>query len=195
MWFHLRAIKEVHHNEYSIDAIIAMPDEAVLLQFLQHYKILAISHNLYDKDPQSFGDVYGSVAREGQHYDFIVHDMSISDTIRTMLFLGLDVVSINSYSNPLDIKESMASIKNIAQEVQALITDQEKHIQEELSSLQKVYDDPHSDSIQKSITKVLQDSDFAQKTYTQNPDIAQKLSLALDDLKKMRLSKNTEKLQ
>jgi hypothetical protein len=171
-----------------------MLDESSLLRFLESYKILAVSHSLYTQSPEWFGDTYGSLSREWQQHDIVISNSNIHESIRIMWFFWRDVVAINSYTQPLSIEDAVASITNIMQDVHNTITAYQQNIQAQLDATTWAYKDPKTDIVQRSITKILQDADFAQRTYTQNPDISKKLNNSIEELKKMRLSKNIEKV-
>lgn len=194
MRFHLRAIKEVHDTEYNINTIISFPDAQTLEQFLSEHKILAISQEAYTQDHTWFGDIYGSIAWQGAQYDFVLDAESIVTALRTLVSMGFDVVAINSHRNPLSVQDAITSIKNITAEVQTTLDKAQQQIHNKTKQLKQSYTSKKAEHIQQSITQVLQDADFATKTYTQNTTLIRKLSEKIEELKKMRLSKNTEKL-
>jgi len=121
--------------------------------------------------------------------------MTIQDSVRTLLFFGLDVRAINSYTKPLDVSEAVTVIQQLYDETTTIIEQKKTAIESQISATQSHYDDAQTDKIQAFVTRVLQDSDYAIKKYTQLPDLAKKISEQIQNLKKMRLSKNADKLK
>lgn len=195
MWIHVRAIKQLYDNEYSIDALIQFSSIEEMNSCFHDYNILAISKEPYDADPSVFADIYGSFYRKDSSHDVVIKNMTIQDSVRALLFFGLDIHSINSYTQPLDASEAVTVIQQLQDEVTTILEQKKSAIEYQISSAQSHYDDTQTDKIQAFVTRVLQDSDYAIKKYTQLPDLAKKINENIQDLKKMRLSKNADKLK
>lgn|GEM_PF-1154060 len=121
--------------------------------------------------------------------------MTIQDSVRTLLFMGFDVHAINSYVQPLDVHEAVTVIQQLQDEVTTIVEQKKSTIETQISTAQSHYDDTQTDKIQTFVTRVLQDSDYAIKKYIQLPELANKINEQIQDLKKMRLSKNADKLK
>lgn len=195
MWIHVRAIKQLYDNEYSIDAIMQFSTIAEMDNCFHDLHILAITKEVYSGDPIAFADIYGSFHRKDNAHDIVIKDMSMQDSVRTLLFFGLDVHAINSYTQPLDVHEAVTVIQQLDDEVHTILEQKKLAIQSQISVAQSHYEDEQTDKIQAFVTRVLQDSDYAIKKYIQRPDLAKKVTVYVQDLKKMRLSKNADKLK
>jgi hypothetical protein len=195
MRIHVRAIKQLYDNEYSIDALMQFSSIDEMNTCFEEYKILAISKEPFNADPATFATVYGSFYWNGSNHDIVIRNMTIQDSVRTLLFLGLDVRAINSYTQALDVSEAVTVIQQLQDEVTTILEQKKSAIQSQISAAESHYDDAQTDKIQTFVTRVLQDSDYAIKKYTQLPDLAKKISTQVQDLKKMRLSKNADKLK
>jgi hypothetical protein len=195
MRIHVRAIKQLYDNEYSIDALMQFSDMDEMNTCLEEYKILAISKEPFNADPATFAAIYGSFSWNGNNHDIVIRNMTIQDSVRTLLFLGLDVRAINNYTQPLDVSEAVTVIQQLQDEVTIILEQKKSAIQSQISAAESHYDDAQTDKIQTFVTRVLQDSDYAIKKYTQLPDLAKKITTLVQDLKKMRLSKNADKLK
>ncbi len=192
MWFHIRVIKSISQKEYSIDTIINFPTQKDLNSFLDTYKVLAISTHNYDKEPEKFGDTYGSIQVDNERHDFVTH-AAIADTVLVMTMFGWEITAINSYNTPLDNSESIATIKQIRHDVQQQLEQIEK-TKRSNSDTKKSHTNKVSKDIQQSVDKVLQDAEHAMDSYNGEKTIIQKIHDNMQTLKKMRLSKNTEKI-
>gem|GEM_PF-1878452 len=87
MWIHVRAIKQLYDNEYSINALVQFSDIEQMNTCFQEYTILAISKEPYNDDPALFADTYGSFYWNGNNHDIIIKDMTIQDAVRALFFL------------------------------------------------------------------------------------------------------------
>lgn len=195
MRIHVRAIKQLYDNEYSIDALMQFSSIEDMNTCFHDYNILAISKEPFNADPATFAAIYGSFYWNNSNHDIVIRNMTIQDSVRTLLFLGLDVRSINSYTQPLDVSEAVTVIQQLQDEVTTILEQKKLAIESQISAAQSHYDDAQTDKIQAFVTRVLQDSDYAIKKYTQLPDLAKKINNHIQDLKKMRLSKNADKLK
>lgn len=195
MWIHVRAIKQLYDNEYSIDALMQFSDTAEMDDCFHDLHILAISKERYTGDAATFADIYGSFHRKDGTHDIVIKDMSIQDSVRTLLFFGLDIRAINSYTQPLDVHEAVTVIQQLDDEVHTILEQKKLAIESQISTAQSHYDDAQTEKIQAFVTRVLQDSDYAIKKYIQRPDLAKKVTSYVQELKKMRLSKNADKLK
>lgn len=195
MRIHVRAIKQLYDNEYSIDALMQFSNIEEMAECFHTYNILAISKEPYDADPRTFADIYGSFHWNNDNHDIVMRNMTIQDSVRTLLFFWLDVRAINSYSQPLDVSEAVTVIQQLYDEVSTIIEQKKTAIESQISAAQSHYDDAQTNKIQTFVTRVLQDSDYAIKKYTQRPELAKKITTHIQELKKMRLSKNADKLK
>jgi len=194
MWFHIRVIKSISRKEYSIDTIINFSTQEDLTAFLDTHKVLAISTNSYDQEPEHFGDTYGSIQVDDQRHDFVTQE-SIVDTVSVMTLLWWEVVAVNSYNTPLDNSESIATIKQIGQDIDRQLAQDKQDTTRNRNTTKKSDSDTLLDDMQSSVAKALQDADYALHTYTDDPDALGKIQDSIQSLKKMRLSKNTEKIE
>lgn len=195
MWFHVRAIKDVHQEKYSIDAIFHFDTELLCDQFLTANKILSITTESYTAPAESFGDISGMIHWQWQNIDFVMAGMDLQTTVRTLCYMWLELYAINSFHRPLDPQEALTVIKQISQEVQAHIVDKESQIQSQIHDAKAVYTDVAADKIQTYITRVLQDAEYALQKYSHHTTLVRTLQDHISDLKKMRMSNNADKLE
>lgn len=195
MRFHIRAIKEVYQQEYNLDIIIQCDDEKQLQSFLHDTKMLSISTEAYTGETKEFWDIYGSIHWHDADHDFVIKEDNIQSALRTMMIMWLSLSAINSYASPLDIQDAVSAIKNISKEVEEIRSTKESQIQEKIDISQSTYTDASTTKIQTFVTKVLQDADFAIQKYSEDTEGIKKIQNHINELKKMRLSKNGEKLE
>lgn len=195
MRFHVRLIKEVYQQEYSLDMIVDFVDTTALQSFLHETKLLSISTDQYRQSPETFGDTYGMFSRNKTNYNFVVHGTDIQNTVRSMTFMWIEVSAINSYKKPLDMHDAIAAIKKITSDVAAIIQQKESQVQQKLDMAKETYSDANMQKIQSYVTRVLQDADFAIQKYADDKKNIDILQSNISNLKKMKLSKNTEKLE
>lgn len=200
MTFVINAIKQENDKTNSYNFLLDVDSESLWRNIIQASGIILLSITKYPGKKTDFGSMYLKILYQGTPYEIVsASSLTLKDFCYSFVFLGMEVVDVNSYLDP-QTPEQVSRIISFCKN--AYITQKEqKHLEEqkakEEESKKKYYEDRllkrakiSTEWILDKITTILQNKDI------HIPPKDQKwINEQLNELKKQRMGSNYEKIR
>ena len=197
MTFRINGIKQKQTDTTSIVLVVETDSELLVRKLLEKYNILVLSINDYTADPKLFGDVRAKIKRWFDGITVVSEGNNVEEVCEKLLSLELDVSDINSFTKPLPKDEVDTLLLRIHEKVKAKQIAEQQIISSKKEEQKKIYDDPKLarskiivEWIFGRIPMILQGLEWQ----ISSQDIKQ-INVLQEDLKKLRMGNNYEKIR
>lgn len=197
MTFLVNGIKERLEKKYNIEFLLWVESSLLAKKFLENSWIIVLSLKEYNDQNETFGNVHFSVPYQQQDITIILNMQGELPQICSFLFdIGLEVIDINFFKNPLPPEEIQKIIQQSQEESKKKTKEVQIAIQVQEEERKKIYTDERlgtdKEIIDRTFTKIKQITELAKW------DIGGKelklLSEKEDELKKLKLWTNHERI-
>lgn len=201
MLFHCKGIKEEILKEdnkrtYEIDILVDGPSADFLRTMFEKMGIIILLVQSFDSHPQTFGNIYATMTIDDKHMYIILAQQDLQQGCYFLLHMGFPITYISEISQQLPPQQSTEIIKIANEQIHQEQKKKQEVLQKKEAEQQKVYNDP---AIQK--TKILIDDLLSYILFTKEKvqgnvsgKNLRKLGELEEELKKVRLGTNTEKM-
>ncbi|MFA7298525.1 MAG: hypothetical protein WC010_02660 [Candidatus Absconditabacterales bacterium] len=197
MTFSVNGIKQEKNEKYTVEILVCVDASLLARKILEQHNILILSLKEFPTDKKTFGDIYFTIAQNFQTIDIVTKFTDIQEACNFFTFVGFDIDSINSFSQPLTKKEIDIIITNGQTDASIKKADVRKHLLEKEDEERKVYQDENLESAKKIISRVFEKVDEALKRSASTISLidTKKLKMLTEELKKLRMGTNFEKIR
>lgn len=195
-YYHLKGLKEMNKHTFPIDILVGAESQEELKIVLEGWKMLILSLEIYEKPTSEFGKYEILVPFKEKEYPIVTYTDTFEKSIRQLFQLGLKPKRANIADGSMTQEHIVAMIQAVQEETKI-----EKDRQEVLTKEQeKKKTETYTDKSIKSALKIINDNiDRINQLLTLGANIFDpkekaKLTLISEELKKMRLSNNLNKM-
>lgn len=190
MYTHIIGIKEVFHEQYTIDYLLEL-DNKDARTFLQSNNIIIIRMQTYADSIEYFGNIYGTITYHDTNIGIVGKRKNIEDACKELFFLWFNVTSINSFINPIDNQQAVQKIHTIQTQIQTIQHKIQGEIEQKNQQIQSLYTDKNDAQIDSFIQNAISDiEDIKRESSKQMQKKADQYNAML---KKAKASTNVEK--
>lgn len=197
MTFSVNGIKQEKNQKYTVEVLLCT--DAILLarKILEENNILILSLKEFPTEKTTFGDIYFTIDFNFQNIEIVTKYTDIQEACNFFTLIGFDISSINSYSKKLSTQEISTIIANGLDNSASKKTEVWKHIKEHEEEERRVYEDVDLESAKKIIVRVFEKIEEATKRSANLISLqeSKKLKSLAEDLKKVRMGTNFEKIR
>jgi hypothetical protein len=197
MTFSVNGIKQEKNEKYNVEMLVCVDAPLLARKILEDHNILILSLKEFPDDKKTFGDIHFTIDLNFQDIEIVTKYTDIQEAANFFTFVGFDIRNINSYAQPRSGKE----IDTIISKAQADASTKKAQAREDIQKIEaaekKVYEDAHLQSAKKIIVRVFEKVDECIKRSAMTislPD-TKKLKLLVEELKKLRMGTNFEKIR
>jgi len=197
MTFSVNGIKQEKNEKHTVEILVCVDAPLLARKILEQTNILILSLKEFPTDKKTFGDIYFTINLKFQDIDIVTKYTDIQEACNFFSFIGFDINSINSFSQPLSKKEIDTIIANGQAYAATKKTDIWKEIKKHEEEERKVYQDENLESAKKIISRVFEKVDEALTRGSRTLSIqdTKKLKTLVEELKKLRMGTNFEKIR
>ena len=141
MTFIVNGIKQDENEKHSIEVMVCVDATLLARKIFEKTNILIIGLKEWTEDKVTFGDVYFSIKNNTQIIEVITKYKNIQDACNFFVFVGFDLVDVNSYSQPISQKESAEIIANAQAAMLKKKSEVWEQIRQRKTQEKKVYED------------------------------------------------------
>ncbi len=194
MTFSVNGIRQEKEEKIAVDILVCVDALPLARNILEQHNIIVLSINEFTQEHKEFWDIYFTIKRNLEDVDIVTKFDDVQKASDFFTSVGFDLVTINSYANPLEpsrIVEIIAKSKADEEVKKAA----EKALAEKRQAQQKkLYTDAQMQEAKKILAKVFEKIDTSVKRATgQIPILAMnKIKNMTEELKKLRMGTNVE---
>jgi hypothetical protein len=197
MTFSVNGIKQEKNEKYNVEMLVCVDSSLLARKILEKTNILILSLKEFPEDKKVFGDVYFIIKQGFQDIEIVTKYTQIQEAANFFRLIGFDYTHINRYSKPI-LQDEINTIITIAKIDTANKKEKVREdIQKKEDEDKKVYEDQDLESAKKIIVIVFEKVEECTKRATGLISISdsKKLKALVEDLKKLRMGTNFEKIR
>lgn len=197
MTFSVNGIKQEKNNKYPVEMLICEDVLPSVRKFLEQKNILILSLKAFTPDKATFGDIYLTTTQDDKDIDIVTKYVDIQEAANFFTFIGFDIKRINRFSKPLSQKEIDNIIDTAKKDAEQKISKMSQQREEEEQVQKKIYEDAHLESAKKIVVRVFEKITITtiRSANTLSLQDKKQLSFFTDELKKLRMGTNFEKIR
>lgn len=197
MTFRVNGIKQKQSGNLPIVLVVDSDSSLLVRKLLEKYNILVLDISEYNQEIKTFGDVWVKVKWWFDGITLVSDDADIQNVCKNFLEIGLDIIEINSFAHPLSTGDMETLLETTRTLVDAETATEKQVIQTKKAEQKKIYNDPKLADAKEVVARIFGRIPILMQNleWTMNGKSLKQISVRQEDLKKLRMGNNFEKIR
>jgi len=197
MTFRVNGIKQDKDTKNKIELLVITDSDLLIRKVLEKIWIIILSIKEYKQDLQKFWNIFFKIRFWMDEVQFISNITNLKDACLFFMSAGFQIIDINYLTNPITANEVKKIMELCSQQALQIQEQFQQKIQEEKTYQTKIYSDSKLTVTKEVIQRIFEKINEVRERVKWNVSVLnlKRLKELEDDLKKLRMWTNTEKMK